>query len=189
MARRSYANTLAGVEGRIFVVSSGHDLYSVFRKIDPARRQFYANFIRRAELGVLEENKQHIEAVKECLENITFPRLKCLRLRVPGWNWDGEMEIPLFRAPQLTSLEIDPRFEINPDTFAVTQDEWEKVLEYIPVSRFYFGIFLSLAWSLCRLAFRTLRPSDSSTVPRSGQELSKHLPGGFPGLRILRCKG
>lgn len=108
-------------------------LHAACEKLEPARRQFYASFLYRACLFILEDDHQ-IDAAKDCLGDIIFPKLEHLTICVPGHGWGDNVEIPIIRAPRMIFLEIDPRFERNPDTYGVDQSEWERLFKLIPVS-------------------------------------------------------
>ena len=116
-------------------------LADVLEKIDPGRRQIYANFISEADLFVIEDDDR-VEVAKKCFEGIIFPNLEHLLLRVPGYgHGDHKVDIIPYSAPRLVTLEIDPRFEIYPDMYGVFQEEWETVFELLPVGLF-FSAFL-----------------------------------------------
>lgn len=115
-------------------------LVDVFEKIDPARRQKYANFISQADLFVIEEDDR-VEVAEKCFEGIIFPNLEHLLLQVPGGaHGDDKIDIIPYGAPRLVTLEIDPRFEIYPDMYGVFQEEWEKIFELIPVGLFFSAL-------------------------------------------------
>lgn len=106
----------------------------LFDNIAPERRQLYANHIRKAALDLLEQGEVR-QVARKCMRDVVFPNLKSLQLRVGGYNklGDSDIELPIFHAPRLVSLDIDPRFEINPDTYGVFQEEWPKPLDLITV--------------------------------------------------------
>ena len=97
---------------------------------DLARRQLYASVVEQADLCPVEVGES-AEAVDQSLRNVSFPRIESLRLRLPGC--DGPSHLPRVCCPRLVTLEIDPRFEHMPDTYCVLPQEWDEVLDQIPV--------------------------------------------------------
>lgn len=111
------------------------NLWEAFDRIEPSRRQLYANFVRTVRTDLL-EHEDVIWWAHSCLSNIVFPKLETLEFFVRGLYNDKEnlVELPVFHAPRLVSLIIDPRFEIYPDTYGVFQEEWETVFDLVAVS-------------------------------------------------------
>lgn len=111
------------------------NMWEAFHDIEPSRRQLYANFVRTVETNLLEDENS-IEATQSCLSDVVFPKLETLTFYVRGCYDHKEklVELPVFHAPRLVSLFIDPRFEIYPDTYGVFQEEWETVFDLVAVS-------------------------------------------------------
>lgn len=100
-----------------------------FAKIDPARRQFYANYVEEAKLVTV--NEERAAECDDVLKDVAFPRLKGVGMVLDDWN-DG-FYVPRIGKHWVTHLEIDPRFEYNPTTYGMTIDEMGMILEQIPV--------------------------------------------------------
>lgn len=99
------------------------------------RRQFYADMIHRAEQVVIEDD--HLfQTVQTTFEHIAFPNLKTVHLYVPGnCNYlSDRVALPIFYAPQLSTLLIDPHYDWLPVSYFVSQDEWTILLEHTAVS-------------------------------------------------------
>lgn len=111
------------------------NLWMAFDRIEPSRRQLYANFVRTVKTDLL-ENEGDICWAQRCLSDVVFPKLETLMFFVRGcYSYKkNPVELPVFHAPRLVSLIIDPRFEIYPDTYGVFQEEWEKVFDLVVVS-------------------------------------------------------
>lgn len=116
-------------------------LLESFEKINPTRRQIYANMIQSARLIVIEDDnflgkKDLVEKVETTFEEITFPNLKTMELLVPG-DCDYKtyrVQIPIFHAPRLTSLSIDPHYEWDLSLYLVPRGEWKILFEIVRVS-------------------------------------------------------
>lgn len=147
----------------------GYIFAEAFEKIEPRRRQFYADMIHDAEIQVVED-EDLFQAVQTTFEHIAFPNLKTVRLYVPGWcNYlTNRVELPLFHAPRLATFLIDPEYDCLPVSYAVSQDEWTTLLELITVS---YGRLFSITGRLVyyRSAFHISRISSSWTKLRFGR--------------------
>jgi len=103
-------------------------LFKVFANIDPPRRQFYANFVKKAELETLDSND--VAKWEIVFDGLKFPRLESLELRLNG------PYVPKIEGHCMKSLEVDPPFEMFPDgtrCYERTQDEMWAVLDQIAV--------------------------------------------------------
>lgn len=102
--------------------------------MEPMRRQFYSDFIRRADL-VVGESDDLIEMIRSTFEDITFPNLHTLRLSVPGTSYGQpySVDVPIFHAPRLTALYLDPQFDPDAECYFVFQGEWKVLLDLITV--------------------------------------------------------
>ncbi|CEO58614.1 hypothetical protein PMG11_03325 [Penicillium brasilianum] len=107
----------------------GSVMTETFLKIEPDRRQFYANMIHRAEV-ILIGDQRLCRLARTVFEDITFPNLKTVQLAVPRHGRD-RVEIPLFHAPRLKALVIDPEFEPKPVSYSVGQAQWMMVFGII----------------------------------------------------------
>ncbi|KAJ5633367.1 hypothetical protein N7490_009706 [Penicillium lividum] len=105
-----------------------------FQRIEPIRRQLYANMIHRATILLVEE-EDLFQVVRNTFESVIFPNLKTVHLYVPGsCNYKTHrVELPIFHAPQLAILLIDPQYDLLPVSYAVSQDEWKTLFELITV--------------------------------------------------------
>ncbi|KAJ5449787.1 uncharacterized protein N7458_006236 [Penicillium daleae] len=123
-------------------------LTETFAKMKLDRRQFYANMINRADLLLIGEyiacqvtqsitlsgEQRACQVVRSIFEDITFPNLRAVHLTVPG-HFDKRVEIPIFRAPRLKTLLLDPEYDWLPVSYSVSQDQWKMLFELI-VDRF-----------------------------------------------------
>lgn len=133
----SAARTIWRNSIRDSAVTAQWNFSTYFEKIEPGRRQIYADFVESAEL-VLIEDKERACRTKELVEDLRFPNLTSIVLFVASYQWNDDIfhEIPIFHAPGLKSLEIDPHFECefgHPEYF-VSQDEWVRIFDLIVVS-------------------------------------------------------
>lgn len=106
-----------------------NSLPALFANIHPARRQFYANFIKAAILVTVRE-----DCAGECddaLRGVAFPKLESLHMILDGYG-DG-VYVPRIKSHRLAVLKINPPYDVNPETFGVTRDEMDTILEQIPV--------------------------------------------------------
>ncbi|KAJ5358679.1 uncharacterized protein N7496_011092 [Penicillium cataractarum] len=106
--------------------SSG--ITETFSKIDHSQRQFYANLIHRAEVVVIGD-WQLGQLARTVFQDITFSNLESVQFTVPGHGNDSE--VPIFRAPKLKTLLIDPEFDSMPISYSVHQDQWRGVFKII----------------------------------------------------------
>ena len=118
-----------------------HFIY-VFEQIQPERRQFYANLIRTAELLAIELSDL-VQRAQVVFEGIHFPKLAAVHLLVPGIWYDEThlVEVPLFDAPQLSTLVIDAKYDYTSRApmYVVSQNEWRDLFNLITVSYQLFG--------------------------------------------------
>jgi hypothetical protein len=116
------------------------DFVENFAKMEPARRQLYADMIHHAELAVV-ENPDLFYTAQTTFADITFSNLKSLYLYVPG-DSRGRAEISIFHAPQLTALSFDPQYDWLPASYSVQQDEWKVIFDLITVRYGYLFLLL-----------------------------------------------
>lgn len=151
----------------------------VFEKIAPERRQRYANYVRETTMYLLEE-KHSIPVARSCLADVVFPKLESMKLLVPGnafgYHSLHDIEIPVFHAPHLVSLTIDPAFEWLPVSYRVCQKEWAVLLGLIAVS---FVPRPPTVADFDRLVFQASNPSSSTTTRESGRASSSVSRIGF----------
>lgn len=96
-------------------------LVLLFAKTNPERRQFYANFIQRANLTTI---GGYVTAQSNyMLRDIEFPRLRCLRLIVDYHGF--RVDVPFLRNHSLTELEIE-------SYCSKSKDDMDMILEQIP---------------------------------------------------------
>ncbi|KAJ6541483.1 hypothetical protein B0H19DRAFT_1077326 [Mycena capillaripes] len=104
----------------------------LFHRIEPVRRQFYANFIERTSV-VLVGISTTVED-NEALCGLAFPRLTALKIKVPS-QYGGPLHVPRIQNHRVVVLEVNPHYEsCYPESFGVFKKEWEVILEQIPVS-------------------------------------------------------
>lgn len=108
--------------------------FKTFEKMGPARRQIYANMVDSAELVAIED-EDLLEKIQTTLEDIKFPNLKTIELLVPGdCNYEtNSVQIPIFHAPRLTRLCIDPHYEWISPLYFVSRDEWKILFQIVRV--------------------------------------------------------
>ncbi|KAJ6541487.1 hypothetical protein B0H19DRAFT_1173354 [Mycena capillaripes] len=105
----------------------------LFHRIEPARRQFYANFIEHA-FVVLAGISTAAED-DEALRGLAFPRLTALRITVPNPGYEDPPHVPRIQNHRVVVLEVDPHYEsCYPEFFGVSKEQWEVILEQILVS-------------------------------------------------------
>jgi hypothetical protein len=114
-----------------------------FTKMQPLRRQLYAYMIHYADLAVV-ENRDLFYIVQTTFADITFSNPKTLYLYVPG-NGQGRAELPLFHAPQLTTISFDPQYDWFPVSYSVPRAEWKTLFDIITVC---YGYLLFVSPSL-----------------------------------------
>ncbi|KAF2096260.1 hypothetical protein NA57DRAFT_79027 [Rhizodiscina lignyota] len=103
------------------------NLPALFAKINPSRRQFYADFIKKAVLVTISDSRDPDSPL--CA--VIFPKLEALKLVLDGYC-DG-FYVPKVNCPKLTNLEIDPPYESEPEeSFGITRDEMDIILDQIP---------------------------------------------------------
>lgn len=110
-----------------------------FSKIEPSRRQFYANLIHCAEVVVISD-LQLCQLARDVLADITFSNLESVQITVPGHGRNSE--VPIFRAPRLKTLFIDPEYDWMPVSYSVNQDQWRRIFGIITVSVAYLLVSL-----------------------------------------------
>jgi hypothetical protein len=108
-------------------------LPSLFRPIEPERRQFYANLVERASLVLA-----GISTAAEddgALRGIAFPKLAELKIVVPNPGYRDPPYVPRIGSHRVVELVVDPHYEAcYPEFFGVSEKDWEDILEQIPVS-------------------------------------------------------
>lgn len=116
------------------------EFVETFTKMEPTRRQLYADMIHHAQLAVV-ENPDLFYTVQTTFADITFSNLKSLYLYVPG---DGSCraEISIFHAPQLKELSFDPQYDWLPVSYSVGQEEWKVIFDLITVRYGYLFLLL-----------------------------------------------
>ena len=107
-------------------------LTSHMKRLEPARRQFYANFIEAA----TDRTTWTADRDDSVLQGIRFPKLHHLKLML-----DAEC-VPKIEGHNIKVLELDPHFEWNPETYCITQDTMDTILDQIAVRP--FSAFLSI---------------------------------------------
>jgi hypothetical protein len=106
-----------------------NSLPKYFTNIDSERRQFYANLVEKAVIVTVNEEKAaEDDAV---LKGLKFPKLDYMWMMLDD-HQDG-FYVPRVEGHCIKTLEIDPRFELYPDTYGMTRDEIGMILEQIPV--------------------------------------------------------
>ncbi|KAJ5371883.1 hypothetical protein N7517_003889 [Penicillium concentricum] len=107
---------------------------TLFERIEPARRQFYAELIHHVDVYVVERQElfQSVIGIFDCL---CFSNLESLTLFVAGGPHprDDMVEIPIFHAPRLRTLSFDPYYEWQLDTHGVDEDEWKALFSLVTV--------------------------------------------------------
>ncbi|KAJ7935288.1 hypothetical protein B0H13DRAFT_1590807 [Mycena leptocephala] len=107
-------------------------LPSLFRPIEPERRQFYASLIERASL-VLAGISTAAED-DEALRDITFSKLTELQITVPNSGYQDPLYVPRIGSHRVIELRVDPRYELcYPEFFGVSEKDWEDILEQISI--------------------------------------------------------
>lgn len=100
-------------------------LEALFKKLDPGRRQFYANFVVLGESHALHDSSSS-KALSRRLKNIVFPKMQCLLLFTSGKR--GECSLPKLKCPNLrcmTFQDLDIENEEKDDDMG--PDAWESV--------------------------------------------------------------
>ncbi|KAJ5822361.1 hypothetical protein N7447_004701 [Penicillium robsamsonii] len=107
---------------------------TMFEKIEPARRQFYAELIHHVEVYAVEREELH-QSVTGVFDGLCFSNLESLTLLVAGEPTprDDRVEIPIFHAPRLITLSFDPYYGYDPETYGVGQDEWKQLFDIVTV--------------------------------------------------------
>ncbi|KAL5364236.1 hypothetical protein BJX96DRAFT_156989 [Aspergillus floccosus] len=104
---------------------------TVFERIKPARRQFYAELIHHVGVHAI-EREDSIQSVTEIFDGLCFSNLESLTLLIPGSSLD-RVEIPIFHAPKLRTLLFDPHYECQPEMYGVCQEEWKVLFDLVTV--------------------------------------------------------
>ncbi|KAJ5695893.1 hypothetical protein N7536_006305 [Penicillium majusculum] len=100
-------------------------LETLFKKLEPGRRQFYANFVVLAESHALHDSSS-AKTLSRNLKNIVFPQMECLLLFTSGER--GEFSLPRLKCPNLrcmTFQDVDIENEEKDDDMG--PDAWESV--------------------------------------------------------------
>ncbi|KAF3909677.1 hypothetical protein AA313_de0208025 [Arthrobotrys entomopaga] len=101
-----------------------YGLRHYFERLEPERRQFYANYVEECMI----EDVQVQEQSNTVLLELEYPNLKKVKLRAAGWF---DCQFPKFGKNSVRKIEFDPRFDVYPDTYGVRQDEMKQSLDYI----------------------------------------------------------
>ncbi|EPS43384.1 hypothetical protein H072_2640 [Dactylellina haptotyla CBS 200.50] len=109
------------------VPSAGYkSLPQVLGNLELETRQMYANYIEQCTMHDYREGHRFI--VDKPLEKLEFPNLKYMKLMVDGYWWN---QLPRLGKNTCKKLDLDPRFDVYPDTYGVTQDTLRKILDQI----------------------------------------------------------
>lgn len=105
-----------------------HTRFSAFTDFE--RKQYHANLVEETTLITLSRS----EAARgdAVLEGVEFPRLKEVRIYLDG---NGE-HITKIRGSHVKVLDLDPSFDYYPDTYRVSREEMDVILDQLPVSIF-----------------------------------------------------
>lgn len=98
---------------------------TVFKKLEPGRRQFYANFVVLGESHALWDASS-FKRLSRNLENIVFPKMEYLLLFTSGKR--GECSLPRLNCPNLrcmTFQDLDIENEEKDDDMG--PDAWESI--------------------------------------------------------------
>ena len=106
----------------------GMSMPLVFGRIDPLRRQYFANLAKDPKLTAVD--KDSAADVDAGLRGASFPNLRAIYLRLPPSNND---HIPRIDAPGVVELFVDPPFDIYPDSYYIYGDQWDVILDDIAV--------------------------------------------------------
>lgn len=132
----------------------------VFEKIEPARRQFYAELIHHVVVYAV-EREDLLQSVTEIFDGLCFSNLESLTLFVAGQptTLDDRVEIPIFHAPKLRTLSFEPRYEWQPEMYGVDQDEWKALFDLVTVGSPTL-LYANLRTNIrCRSVFQMSRTS------------------------------
>lgn len=105
-----------------------HTRFSMFT--DFARKQYHANLVQETSLVTLSSSE--VARANVVLEGLEFPRLTEVRIYLDG---DGEF-ITKIRGDHVKILDVDPSFDCYPDTYRVSREQMDTILEQLPVSTF-----------------------------------------------------
>jgi hypothetical protein len=108
-----------------------NSLPQFFLNMDPPRRQYYANFVETVTLATT--SKEQGVRADLVLRDLKFPKLESVMLRLV--DHDG-CYIPRVEKQAVKSVDIDPRFEVYPDTYGMSRDEIGSILDQITVGLF-----------------------------------------------------
>lgn len=79
-----------------------------------------------------------VQRARVAFNGIRFSNLAAVHLLVPGIWYDGThlVDVPLFDAPQLSTLVIDARYGYisHAPMYEVSQGEWKELFDLITVS-------------------------------------------------------
>ncbi|CAI7645490.1 unnamed protein product [Penicillium viridicatum] len=76
---------------------------ALFKKLEPGRRQFYANFVVLGESNALHD-KKCFKSLSHNLKGIVFPKMECLLLFTDGKR--GEFSLPKLNCPNLRCMSF-----------------------------------------------------------------------------------
>ncbi|OQD70716.1 hypothetical protein PENPOL_c001G10399 [Penicillium polonicum] len=98
---------------------------TLFKKLEPGRRQFYANFLVLGESNAL-HNTSCFKSLLRNLRRIVFPKMECLLLFTSGKR--GECSLPRLNCPNLRCMTFQD-FDIENDEKDddMGPDAWESI--------------------------------------------------------------
>jgi len=101
-------------------------LTQIFGAIEPPRRQSLANFVREANLVTVDTSDNRDAAIR----GIAFPKLQTVTMTLDDYSG---VHVPRIENHIIKSLDLDPRFEYYPDTYGMSPDQMESVLDQISI--------------------------------------------------------
>ncbi|KOS47504.1 hypothetical protein ACN38_g1532 [Penicillium nordicum] len=105
---------------------------TLFEKLEPDRRQFYANFMVFGESHALWDTAS-FKTLSCDLQNVVFPRMECLLLFTSGKR--GEFSLPILNCPNLRCMafqDMDIENEEKDDDMG--PDAWESIFWDLPTN-------------------------------------------------------
>ena len=98
---------------------------TLFKKLEPGRRQFYANFLVLGESNALHDTSC-FKSLSRNLRRIVFPKMECLLLFTSGKR--GECSLPRLNCPNLRCMTFQD-FDIENDEKDddMGPDAWESI--------------------------------------------------------------
>ncbi len=115
---------------------SNYNLHNLFKTIAPSRRQFYANFVKKAKIDTVRSGLEDKESMcyQTILAGIRFPILRELNMKL---ELGRRFCIPLMDGSTVESLELEPVSQLG-HVFGMRPEHTAAVLMQIPVG---FHIF------------------------------------------------